>query len=417
MNHSVSRTALCLCIVVSIWTNKSVSQDRPFLDSASIVKSWEANYYRKLKNVDITYSEHLLATNLSEDTRGIPPELDPGRFTKDFYVARISDYHSKRYYVETATSKDSFVDHGKRLRNAFDGEITTTYDPSVGLGCIRPGLLGSMYENIEDIKPIMLLTTFPSTDVDQYPEGKPKLTYLFGRRETQVLPKIENVAGQPCHILKTEVTPSGSEQRFEYTVWIAHDKDMLPMKYEETINGELQESMEVEEIGVAETDVGAVWYPKSARRITSIPKPRGQITYRYLVDAFKPNIEVTKEAFTVKFPSGIRVIDKVRGIEYDTGAQAVDSLPDFHALQEDSAGRHKGAVDANARSATETNEPKTSTKGPDKKVHDSNSPIPSNGAQTSSWPLASAVVAAAIALSVVAWTGYTVYQKRGGKRV
>jgi hypothetical protein len=120
----------------------------------------------------------------------------------------------------------------------------------------------------------------------------------------------------PCHVVEIEGRNGNTK------IWTAHDKGFLPLKFEYTsthpVRGDLFEQRVVQEIALAETDMGAFWYPTKARWV--LRERNGQeSTNEINVSAFVPNAPVTKEAFRVDFPPGTRVLDLIAGVQYRVG--------------------------------------------------------------------------------------------------
>jgi hypothetical protein len=123
-----------------------------------------------------------------------------------------------------------------------------------------------------------------------------------------VLPNLEPVAGQMCHVL--EISNRG---RLGEKIWLANEKGMLPLKRQQYINDKPVVDFTVEQIGCVMTDEGKVWYPKKAYQTTNL-QHWGRLRYELIAHEFVPNVHVGRSTFRFDFPKGTRILDRVRGI-------------------------------------------------------------------------------------------------------
>jgi len=151
------------------------------------------------------------------------------------------------------------------------------------------------------------------------PNSKPDLSRTFGyailRSKVSVLPKLEPVAGQLCHIVEV-VLPGkdhkGIPRQIKQLFWMAHNKGMCLMKYQWHQYNRLESEIEVKQIAMAEMDGTAIWYPEKA--YYTVDDKFGTAKYELTVTEFIPNVEVDEKTFRFDFPKGTYVFDRVRGI-------------------------------------------------------------------------------------------------------
>jgi hypothetical protein len=413
MNSRALRFSFILFVLFLDQLSISADAGTAFLDRSAIVRSWESNYYYQIKNAEIVYSRHLVKENYADiDTDKLPIKVDFNAVVRDYYEARISDYNSNKFYAETATSMEGFEDRNSRLMYAFDGKNTTSYVPTDNLGVIRPGLLGRGVEGEDNIKPLMLLTTLKIKALaDKYPDGIPKFSRIFDRSRVKVGDSIEVVSGQPCHVMELDINEPG-HSTFRHKVWVAHNKGMLPMKYEEFINGQLREKIEVEEIDSVETDTGTIWFPTIAYR-TLQGKIFGLTTCKFVTKSYKPNITVNEGTFRVTFPPGARIIDKVQNLEYETVGREVDSLPSFHAIETNTSKEEERRQNTSLETNTETAVSESVVIEKESNVQNADDHITPNPASTSAskWPITITIMC----VLMVVGAGFVAVKNRGGK--
>jgi len=307
---------------------------KAFMDASAVLEAWEINYAH-LKSMQVSYTERLLDAT--------PPHLLDRVMYQ--HVERVEESKSKRYRIRYSTAEDGFAKQENITEHAFDGKITTEYFGGEKLGTIDPGLIGHDTETKNGLKRYMLLDPYPFSStkyLEEFPNGVPMfvitLRYALSSSAASVRPNLEQVAGQLCHVIEIIFKSEGIR---EYKVWFAHDKGFLPLRYKHYNKGRLVEEFEVEQIALAETDTGSIWYPVKAQR-TQDTKSFGTTKYELTTHAFVPNVKVDKETFRVDFPNGTRVLDKVLGLTYVTGVGDVDGVPlvsDFEPSSTDPAAK------------------------------------------------------------------------------
>jgi hypothetical protein len=304
---------------------------KAFLDAQTIHDGWEANY-GDIKSMKFKSSQKLI--------RAEGPRIE--RLVRLYSIEKIED--GKRVYVRSTNNEAGFEEEEHVIVMSFDGSVGKRYQTSRKLGEIYRGLKGSLAEFSNHVKLYVLAERirvdkyvidppigkddprwksieaylkFKETVMKDFPEGVPMFTYHFmeGRQfgQVRVLPDLESVAGEMCHVL--EIISSQDEPGWRY--WVAHEKGMLPMRFMKYYKGGDYTKIEVQEVASAKTDVGEVWYPRVAIREM---KRRGRhLKYELRIDEFVPHIKVPPETFDIDFPDGTRVVDRITNIEYTKG--------------------------------------------------------------------------------------------------
>jgi beta-lactamase regulating signal transducer with metallopeptidase domain/protocatechuate 3,4-dioxygenase beta subunit len=148
------------------------------------------------------------------------------------------------------------------------------------------------------------------------------LKYILGantKAKAKVWPKLEHVAGQPCHVVEIDDPENKRNIRF----WFAHAKGMVLLKHELTMDsGEHKHhwQMEAQELGSSLTDAGMFWYPGVLVRKESMDDQRSS-EYKVEIHEFVPHIKVSADTFDFQFPKGTPVEDQVTNtyhVEGDT---------------------------------------------------------------------------------------------------
>jgi len=303
---------ISVALAVTIAGGESVSPGTAFLDAETILKGWESAY-GDMKSMKVSYHEKLV------EAHELPSRRPPGGLTRDSFVERIEQ--GIRYYIKITNSEKGFSDIRSLSEHAFDGVITREYWASENSGTVEKGLNGRGTETANVFKTYVLI-------------GEP-IDAQAGRQETMlhdvckrhphqtVRKNLEEVAGEPCHVIEYTSDYHGRDATTNY-IWFAHDKGMLPMKYQEFIDGKLITEIVVEEVAKTDTEAGPVWYPAKARRLNDCPL--GTFRYVFSASEFVPNVEVDKETFQVKFPVGTEIIDNVKGLIYRLGSESNSSM-------------------------------------------------------------------------------------------
>jgi hypothetical protein len=287
---------------------------KAFLNAGEILKTWEDNYAH-FESMKVSYTERVL--------EAIPPADDPNRFdrlVRLMHVERVEQ--EQRFHTQYSCDEEGFNKPDSIIEGAFDGKITREYVASEKSGMIIAGMIGRNTENMNQLKTYMLLDKphlvqkNPSGPFEMYwiedPNSEPLLSRILSRAiansRVSVLPNIEPVAGQMCHVLEIY-----NKDSLSLKMWLAHERGMLLIKKQHYENDKPVIDIKVEQIGFVKTDDGTVWYPKKAYSITG-NENLGKIKYELTTHEFVPNIQVDENTFRFDFPKGTRIHDRVRGI-------------------------------------------------------------------------------------------------------
>lgn len=290
---------------------------KAFLGSQAILEAWQRNY-GSIKSMQVSYTERVLEAE--------PPATDPNildNLVKCMHTERTQE--GKRYHVRLSYAEDGFAKPENLIEFAFDGMVTIEYWGGQGKkrGTIVSGLTGRGVENIEPFELYMLLNKIKVNKYQvEYPEGMPILN-LFNIESNYfrpiVHPYLEPVAEEYCHVLEVNENYKGFNNK--YKIWFAHNKGMLPLKYQNYVNDRLTKEIKVEQIAKVETVRGDTWYPVKAHRTVNSKSRGTTIKYELTTHAFVPNVKVDDNTFRFDFPNGTRVVDRVLGIEYVVGVE------------------------------------------------------------------------------------------------
>ena len=324
--NQIGRCCVCVfvCVLLTIVIHEQYvmaeSQDSTssYLNAEAILEAWKCNY-GSIKNMRVAFSEKILEATIRENVSL------KGNLTRNMHVERVEQ--GQRYHERYSMSEDGFVDGLDFLEFAFDGNITREYWPKSKIGAIRRGLTG------RDVELMNRSTTYMLSDLSpdpQLPNRQPRFVRLFEKYSSKqvVLPDLEKVAGEMCHVII--LTGEGSSAR-TYKIWVAQDKGMLPLKFQEYLGEKLEAEIEVEKIAKTETSAGPIWYPAKARRLYN--RTFGKIQYEFVMKEFLPNIEVDENTFTFEFPKGTRINDHIVGFMYVAGTVKADEVTDIKYAQ------------------------------------------------------------------------------------
>ena len=291
---------------------------KSLLDAEAILAGWERSY-AGIRTMRVSYCTRLVDYQPPARNPNEPPPV------KYMHVERVEQ--GNRFHLRYSTAEDGFDRPESLMEHAFDGKITREYWGSTKHGSIVAGLIGRNTETMNDLKVYMLLRrrlvgsrnasgTYLIEDPNSKPDLSRTLSYAIPRSMISVLPKLEYVGSQLCHVI--EVTVPGKDHKgiprqIKQLFWIAHDKGMCLMKYQWYWDNRFDREIKVEQIAMAKMDGTDVWYPKKAYR-TIFSDEFGTTKYELTVTEFIPNVEVDEKTFRFDFPKGTDVFDRVRGI-------------------------------------------------------------------------------------------------------
>lgn len=303
----------CSLIVLLVFlflcnTSKGTTESQEaFLDVNSILEGWEA-HYGSILSMQVKYTERKFDLNGPEG----------GRFLQQEQTEKKQD--GKRYYMACSWSDQGFADEHSISEASFDGSVSKDYVPSVKLGKVSSGLSGAMQEMHNRLESYMFMTRYYTDKKD--PDGTPTFTHIIKLAmkdgSVKVRPALETVGGEPCHVV--EATRSGQVRTF----WLAHNKDFLPMKYENVKLGNIVYKMEVLKVAKTVTDNGEFCYPAEAKWVSNHPE-RGKFKYLLKAQEFIPHVNFSSDTLNVNFPNGTTIHDMALRMVYVKGT--VSDLP------------------------------------------------------------------------------------------
>jgi len=291
---------------------------KSFLNSKEILADWESTY-ASIRTMSVSYC----TTLVDYQPPAKKPDIDMTDLVKYQHVQRVED--GKRYHMRFSKAEDGFDRPESLTEYAFNGKTTQEYFGSSKHGSIFAGLEGSFAETVNDLKAYMLLTTRHTTLADiraEYPNGAPELSITFKKGMTRgiisVRPNLESVAGELCHVVEV-VLPGkdhkGIPRQIKQLFWMAHDKGMCLMKYQDYWDDRLDMEIEVKQITMTDTAGTVIWYPVKACR-TKFDEELGTTKYELTVTDFIPNVEVDEDTFRLDFIEGTSIVDSSSGKSY-----------------------------------------------------------------------------------------------------
>ncbi|MHC4648621.1 MAG: hypothetical protein ACYTBJ_24460 [Planctomycetota bacterium] len=276
-----------------------------FLGIEDILEGWRATY-GNIRNMKVLYCEELVDYQTSSG------EKSPGDLVKYQHVERLEQ--DEKYHIRYSVAEDGFANPKELMEHAFDGTINIEYLGRDGLGTIQRGLIGRDVESKNHFRTYMLLSVSRlSAEKRTAADVRTTFEKILMHPLAAVKESLESVIGQPCHVVEV-VQNDGTS----YKVWVAHNKGMLPMRYQGFRNGEIASEITVEELGNTADGESQIWYPaKACRRLYNYNG--GTLTYELNVEEFARNVEIDDKSFTFDFPEGTKVIDQIAGLFYTKG--------------------------------------------------------------------------------------------------
>lgn len=312
---SVFLGVLVFFLTISVIAGESEPPTASLLPPA-ILQAWQQNY-ASISSMQVSYTHRVLETK--------PPAADPNRFDNLvmwMYVERTEE--GKLSHTRYSMAPDGFADPENIIEHAFDGSRTMEYSARENTGAIYPGLINRSTETMNHLREYMLMDLRPvpvelaRQDPNSTPRFSRSLSASIEKSMAKVRPNLELVSGELCHVVESDYTTQGFDTQKRF--WVAHEKSMLPMKYQERHGDRYNEEILVGQIASVETANGTIWYPVKAYR-TIDTELTGLVKYELTTHQFVPNLKVDGSAFTINFPSGTFVIDNELGLEYTVGIE------------------------------------------------------------------------------------------------
>jgi hypothetical protein len=293
---------------------------KSFLDAEAILARWESSY-AGIRTMRVFYCTRLA------DYRppAKKPDINMTDLVKYQHVERVEQ--ESRFHIRCSAAKDGFAQPDSITEAAFDGKITREYSARDKHGSIVAGLIGRNTEMMNDVKVYMLLRrrlvggrnesgTYLIEDPNSKPELSRMLSSAITRSTVSVLPDLELVGGQLCHVIEV-VLPGrdhrGIPRQIKQVFWMAHDKGMCLMRYQWYWDKRLDREIQVKQIAMTDMDGAEIWYPEKAYR-TLFDEELGTMKYELMVTDFVPNVEVDENTFRFDFPAGTYVFNRLWGI-------------------------------------------------------------------------------------------------------
>ena len=313
---TLSVTTFLYSLVPSTFSSAYRPQ-QSFLSADDILNGWESNY-AQIDSMKVICSDIIVSFEASQEN---PQALD--NLVRYQYVDRIEK--GKRYHIRHSMAENGFADENNLLEYSFDGEITREYWGVNKYGFVNPGLTGKDVETLNPLNTYMRMTRryIPGTQ-EKYPDGMPWFSLIMSSGNTKkiVLAELETVAQEPCHVVK--IVKNDPSEALDFKIWVAHEKGMLPVKYQYYQEGKMVSETQYDKIAKAKTEYGDIWYPLKARR--TVNNNDGIIKYELTTELFVPYVEVDENSFRFDFPDGTKVVDYVAQMMYTVGVGGIDKV-------------------------------------------------------------------------------------------
>lgn len=278
--HRFVITPWFICFLMSTQIGMCSAENRnAFWDLDEIRDEWKANY-GFINSVKCKLSETVI-------------EYEGATRPGSVYFETVVD--GDRFFLRRPVTPSGWQNKTMVKTSSFDGAIGKEYYPWKKRGKIYAG------------KP-----STPGSDIMKIYLGLFNVELEHDTPNVKVLPNLESVAGQLCHVIEF-----GDFASYGSRTWVAHEKGMLLMKHVRL--GKVSHIREVQRIACAKTDIGDTWYPVEATREIISTKQLSRSVHRLSVEYFEPDIDVDPNVFEIDFPIGTRISDEIRRISYIQG--------------------------------------------------------------------------------------------------
>lgn len=305
-------------VILLVFAGSVFARQQAFLTAQEILAAWEKNY-GSLSSFEVECEERVLSA-----VPGTDPNSDIAtKVIKYIGVHRIEQGDKFCCSVTALRTPEELVTY----ELSFDGIEQREYIAKEKSGMIFPNVQrqDSARDNLIDRYLLRRKERSRLEALNNLSQFKKpfELARLYPTlRTVRIRPFLEEINGQMCHVVELFLEDDNMLHRI---IWVAHEKNMLPMKYQrferETEDTEYAHTdIEVLEIAFAKTDNGGLWYPKKARRIDCFPR-HYTISYEIVVSEFVPNVTCDPNIFKIAFPNGTRVMDTRINESYVVGVE------------------------------------------------------------------------------------------------
>jgi hypothetical protein len=292
---------------------------KSFFSVQDILSGWQSNY-GALKSMKVSYTQNIISDE--------PPQKGPYttiRPVKWIFVQRTEDGVKFRSLYSSA--EKGFDDINSVEEMTFDGIHQRSYSPARNSGQIYSGIFTRNVGTENRLKRFLLSEPEINSNGIESEDSRFCSIIKSGLSDsnlmTSVRPYLEEMAGQMCHVVDIEFLKKDKTWGKGTTIWVAHEKGMLPMKIQEfnSDTDAIARERTIEQIDFAKTPNGGLWYPKKAYELMNLPQSIGVIKIELTVTEFVPNIKTDPNVFQLDFPNGTQVSDAEMGISYTVGVK------------------------------------------------------------------------------------------------
>lgn len=304
--------------ITFVFTLTSTGQEtKSFLSVQDILSGWQNNY-GALNSMKVCYSQKIVSAEPSQRDPNITRSL-----VGYYYTERIED--GRKFISRFTASEKGFADINNVVETMFDGIHQKRYIHEVKQGQIFAGLAYKSPETNNRLRHYLLSEPYiGQTGIESEESefvGRIKNSITNPNLIISVRSDLEEISGQMCHVLDIEYLKKDKTKGKGSSIWVAHEKGMLPMKVQEFGLDTIWCERIVEQIDLAKTENGGLWYPKKAYELFNEPLSIGVITYEFNVFEFVPDIKIEANTFKLDFPNGTQVYDEEMGIGYTVGVK------------------------------------------------------------------------------------------------
>ena len=319
MRNTKRKCSLIAAAVFVLASTGAGQEAKSFLSVQDILSGWQNNY-GELKSMKVSYSEEIVSAEPSQRDPNITNNLVKWTYLEKVEEGKKFRVKSSAARVKPSVSEQSFADINSIEEMTFDGIHQRRYFPAQKTGQIYAGLTYRDAGTDNRLKHYLLAD--PYTPLVEGEDSVFSKTIKKGLTDPNltisVRPVLEQISGQMCHVVKIFRKDEITAADF---IWVAHERGMLPMKFQESGLGRIVHEITVEQVDFAKTENGGLWFPKKAFEVWNLPESLGVIKYELNVLEFVPNIKVNPNTFQLDFPNGTQVGDTELGLSYTVGVK------------------------------------------------------------------------------------------------
>jgi hypothetical protein len=164
-------------------------------------------------------------------------------------------------------------------------------------------------------------------DIRKYPmrfaDGQSLYSYLTDANAVYTIVEREKVEGTMCYVIervRDYVTPNGSQKTAKERFWIAPEKGFQVKKAIAFSTKSPDKPLSITRCSLTQVNQGIWYYSKVTFESYPLFLPKPDVIAVLELDKIVVNQQLEENAFTVPFPPGCFINDRVNGVRYRSGS-------------------------------------------------------------------------------------------------